>query len=209
MRRRGWRTRKPEGTERAAEAILRQRTDRQARRWQRKLERFRQVQRQIEAEAPDILKSRNFNRMKEYIQHGNVTVNAHVLNVARYSIAISESLHISCSRRELIRGALLHDYFLYDWHIPDKEHPHKLHGFYHPGVALQNAVREYKLTEREKNIIRRHMWPLTVVPPVCREAWIVTTADKWCSLMETLHMHKGHGAVIPKLRDNHIETFNG
>ena len=209
MRRRGWRTRKPEGTERTAEAILRQRTDRQARRWQRKLERFRQVQRQIEAEAPDILKSRNFNRMKEYIQHGNVTVNAHVLNVARYSIAIRVCLVFLWWCRELIRGALLHDYFLYDWHIPDKEHPHKLHGFYHPGVALQNAVREYKLTEREQHIIRRHMWPLTVVPPVCREAWIVTTADKWCSLMETLHMHKGHGAVIPKLRDNHIETFNG
>ena len=37
------------------------------------------------------------------------------------------------------------------------------------------------------------MWPLTVVPPMCREAWIVTTADKWCSLLETIHLHKGHG----------------
>lgn len=40
------------------------------------------------------------------------------------------------------------------------------------------------------------MWPLTIVPPCCREAWIVTTADKWCSFLETLHMHKGHGAVL-------------
>lgn len=178
------------------ERFVRYRTERQARRWQRRLERYRVIQKQIREEAPDILRSKNFNHMKGYIQHGNVSVNAHVMNVARYSIAISERLHIACSKRDLIRGALLHDYFLYDWHIPDKDNPHRLHGFYHPGVALRNAAKEYELTEREKNIIRRHMWPLTVVPPRCREAWIVTTADKWCSFMETLHMHKGHGAAF-------------
>ncbi len=139
--------------------------------------------------------------MKEFIQHGDVTVNAHVLRVARCSIALSEYLHISCSRRELIRGALLHDYFLYDWHIPDAENPHRLHGFYHPGLALQNAAKEYPLTNREKNIIKRHMWPLTMVPPACREAWIVTAADKWCSLLETLYIYKGHGAVHAKWRN--------
>lgn len=190
-----------------AERVLRNRTTRQSRKWQRKLMRFREIQRQIRSSAPDILESENFNRLKEYIQHGNVTVNAHVLNVARYSIALNDLLHLSCSRRELIRGALLHDYFLYDWHIPDYEHPHRLHGFYHPGIALRNASREYHLTEREKDIIRKHMWPLTMVPPGCREAWVVTTADKWCSLMETLHMFRGHGVVLPQLRKKNIETF--
>ena len=42
----------------------------------------------------------------------------------------------------------------------------------------------------EKDIIKKHMWPLTIVPPVCREAWIVTMADKYCSLMETLRLHR-------------------
>lgn len=184
-----------------AERRLKQRTRRQAGKWKRKLECYRERQRQIEASASDILRSKNFNRMKEYIQHGDVTVNSHVMDVARYSIALSEKLHIRCSRRELIRGALLHDYFLYDWHIPDYENPHKLHGFYHPGVALRNASEEYPLTEREMDIIRKHMWPLTVVPPGCREAWIVTAADKWCSLLETLHMHRGHGAILDKLKE--------
>lgn len=190
-----------------SENMARRRSDRQARRWQRKLERFRNLQRQIEQNAPDILQSENFHLMREHIQHGNVTVNAHVLNVARYSILFSEELHIPCSKRELIRGALLHDYFLYDWHIPDAENPHKLHGFYHPGKALQNALREYKLTEREKDIIKKHMWPLTIKPPRCREAWIVTTADKWCSLLETLHMYKGHGVAAHKLKDDRVGTF--
>lgn len=178
----------------------RPRTRRQAEKWKRELERFRAIQRQIKKDAPDILASGNFRRTREYIQHGSMTVNEHVLSVARCSLALSDRLHIPCSRRELVRGALLHDYFLYDWHMPDEENPHRLHGFYHPGTALRNALKEYKLTNRERDIIKKHMWPLTVVPPKCREAWIVTTADKWCSLLETLHMHRGHGVVLQKLR---------
>lgn len=178
------------------------RTARQARRWQWELERFRRRQRQIQRAAPDIIKSKNFNRTKEHIQHGNVTVNDHVWDVARYSLAITEKLRIKCNKRELIRGALLHDYFLYDWHEPDYENPHNLHGFYHPGTALRNASKEYDLTAREKNIIQRHMWPLTLVPPKYKEAWIVTTADKWCSLLETLHLHKRHGARRQQPREN-------
>ena len=171
------------------------RTVRQAQLWQRDLERFRARHRKIKNAAPDILNSPNFYMTKRHIQHGNVTVNDHVWDVARYSLAISEALHIQCSQKELIRGALLHDYFLYDWHKPDREHPHRLHGFYHPGTALRNASREYALTDREKDIIRKHMWPLTPLPPGCREAWIVTAADKWCSLMETLRIHKKHGGI--------------
>lgn len=176
------------------------RTEKQAQKWKRKMERYREIQREIEKDAADILHSKNFQRMKEHIQHGDMTVNAHVMDVARYSIVISDKLHIRCERRDLVRGALLHDYFLYDWHIPDEENPHRLHGFYHPGRALRNAARDYVLTERERDIIKKHMWPLTVVPPCCREAWIVTTADKWCSLLETLRMHRGHGAILEKLR---------
>lgn len=167
------------------------RTERQARLWRNKLERFRKIQREIEENAPDILHSKNFRQMKEYIQHGNVNVNLHVMTVARYSVALTDFLHISCNRRELIRGALLHDYFLYDWHKSDALNPHRLHGFFHPSRSLQNAQKEYNLTARQRDIIIKHMWPLTVIPPMCREAWIVTSADKFCSLMETLYIHRG------------------
>jgi uncharacterized protein len=92
----------------------------------------------------------------------------------------------------MIRGALLHDYFQYDWHDAKTDIRRRFHGFYHPGIALQNADREYILTPRERDIIKKHMWPLTLVPPICREAWMVSAADKWCSLMETLGVHKGN-----------------
>lgn len=185
-----------------------QRSKKRAEKWKRHFEQQRRLHRQIHAAAEDILTSRNFHKTRTFIQHGNMTVNNHCMNVAKYSLLISESLHIPCNQRELIRGALLHDYFLYDWHHPDYINPHRLHGFYHPGVALRNASKEYDLTPREKDIIQKHMWPLTVVPPMCREAWIVTTADKWCSLMETFHLHRGHGALIRKLQENYEQTEN-
>jgi len=75
-----------------------------------------------------------------------------------------------------------------------------LHGFYHPGIALKNADQEYELTLREKDIIKKHMWPLTVVPPLCREAWIVTTADKYCSLLETLRLRRRAGKARVRIR---------
>lgn len=172
------------------------RSRRKADRWKRKFERQREIQREVREAAPDILHSDNFISTKGHIQHGDMTVNQHCVNVAKLSVAISDRLHIKCCRKELIRGALLHDYFLYDWHVGDKRKPQNLHGFYHPGIALKNASSEYDLTPREKDIIEKHMWPLTLTKiPRCREAWIVTTADKWCSLLETVHFIHGHGKV--------------
>lgn len=156
-------------------------------------EQKRELYRLLKEHASDILESQNFQSTRNYIQHGTMPVHRHCIDVARQSIAISKFLGISCSERELIRGALLHDYFLYDWHDKTRENYQSLHGFYHPGIALRNASREYNLTPREKDIIKKHMWPLTVVPPLCREAWIVTAADKYCSLLETLKLHKGAG----------------
>ena len=181
------------------------RTDRTRERWKKRFEKERALRREIRAAAADILRSKNFNSTKSYIQHGNMTVNDHCMHVAAYSLALSKKLHIPCSRRELIRGALLHDYFLYDWHEKNDAMSHRLHGFFHPGKALKNASAEYDLTPREKEIIKKHMWPLTVVPPTCREAWIVTTADKWCSLMETFHLHKGHGKILEKLKNQQMK----
>lgn len=156
----------------------------------RRKEREKKLRRQIRKAGADILESINFLKTREHIQHGSVTVHAHCINVAKHSLMLADKLKIRTKRRELIRGALLHDYFLYDWHDKDHINPFKLHGFFHPGRALKNATRDFELTEREKDIIRKHMWPMTIIPPLCREAWIVTAADKWVSLKETLRIVK-------------------
>lgn len=148
----------------------------------------------IRRNGGDILQSGNFQKTRNDIQHGTVSVHRHCLSVAEQSLKIKrmlEKVGIQSQERELVRGALLHDYFLYDWHKHKSKGLTQLHGFRHPAVALKNAKKEYKLTPREQDIIRKHMWPLTVIPPQCREAWIVTAADKYCSLLETLRIRKG------------------
>lgn len=122
-------------------------------------------------------------RTKDYIQHGDMSVYEHCFRVTYMSMALADKLHIDIDRKSLIRGALLHDYFLYDWH--DKDKTHSIHGFHHPATALKRAKEDYELNYIEKNIILRHMFPLTLVPPMCKEAWLVCIADKICATRET------------------------
>lgn len=143
----------------------------------------------IRKHGKDILDSEKFKKQDHFIQHGNITVKQHCISVANASIKLAKLLRIPYKERELVRGALLHDYFLYDWHLPHKDN-NRLHGFTHPKVALRNATRDFHLADHEKEIIKHHMWPLTPVPPKNREAWIVNFADTYCSLLETLHIHK-------------------
>lgn len=123
--------------------------------------------------------------MQEFTQHGDTSCLLHSVAVAYYSHRIAHFCRpvLRFRERELLRGALLHDYFLYDWH--DKDPAHNLHGFRHPGFALRNAERDFELTDVERNIIARHMFPLTPKPPTCREALLVSLVDKACSLYET------------------------
>ncbi len=146
----------------------------------------------IKKDGMDILLSEHHKNTKRDIQHGTMSVRRHTINVARHSVLFCKKLGISCDRRALVRGALLHDYFQYDWHDRDHANIFRLHGIHHPGIALRNAEKEFRLSEVEKDIIKKHMWPLTVVPPSCREAWIVSMADKYCSLMETVRLHGKH-----------------
>ena len=111
--------------------------------------------------------------LSELEQEGNL---AHEKNAIQHGLT-------TVYEKALIRGALLHDYFLYDWHI--KRKGHHFHGFTHPATALRNAEKEYNLGDIERNIISRHMFPLTIVPPMCREAWLVCLADKYCAVKET------------------------
>lgn len=59
----------------------------------------------------------NLAHEKNAIQHGLTTVYEHSVGVAGASLKLAEFFHLKVNEKALIRGALLHDYFLYDWHI--------------------------------------------------------------------------------------------
>lgn len=122
------------------------------------------------------------NMMCDFTQHGDTSCLEHTIAVVFCSLAIAKLLRIRVNKRELIRGGILHDYFLYDWHDGKKER--KIHGFTHPSKALLNAEKDFFLSIRERDIIKKHMFPLTARPPKYREAWIICLADKICAVRE-------------------------
>ena len=129
------------------------------------------------------LNTEKVQSMRGYLQHGDTTTLDHAIAVAYYSLMLDRKWNLNCDKSSLVRGALLHDYFLYDWHQPHKEYG--LHGFTHPFTALRNAVQDFNLNAVERNMIARHMFPLVPIPPRYRESMIVCLADKFCSLNET------------------------
>jgi len=131
----------------------------------------------------EMLSSETVLKMNDYVQHGQTTCLEHCVKVAHFSYRMSVKARIRCDRKSMIRGALLHDFFLYDWHVPDKTRG--LHGFSHPKAALKNAERYFLLNEIERDVIEKHMWPMTVRLPKYRESVMVCLADKACALLET------------------------
>lgn len=125
-----------------------------------------------------------FSIEEQILQHGQTTVFEHSVYVAKMSLSIANYFQIKVNKEDLIMGALLHDYFLYDWHEADDSH--RLHGFTHGNTALKNAKEDFELTPKMEMIIKRHMFPLTPMPPTCKEAWIVCMADKYCATKETV-----------------------
>ena len=132
------------------------------------------------------LKSTRFTENKSFIQHGTTTLYQHCVSVAYRSNIIAVKFNLNVDMRSMIRGALLHDYYLYDWH--NKDTRVRLHGFHHPRVACTNATRDFQLNPIEQDIIRKHMFPLTPKPPMHKESWVICVADKLCSTQETLKM---------------------
>lgn len=78
---------------------------------------------------------------------------------------------------------MLHDLFLYDWRKRENDRL-GLHAFTHPKQALINSQKYFKLNKKEIDIILKHMWPVTPIPPRYFESLIITLTDKYCALKE-------------------------
>ena len=140
---------------------------------------------EISREGRDILGSDEMQTTRTFTQHGRVSVYEHSLKVTDMCLTLADALRIRTDRRSLIRGALLHDFFLYDRH--DKEKWHRLHGYTHASRALSNAMTKFTLNRCERNMIYTHMFPLNVTHiPRFRESILLCTADKIVSTAETV-----------------------
>ena len=122
--------------------------------------------------------------MKQFIQHGRTTTFQHCRSVAETCDRLNEQFRLGADRRTLITAAMLHDFYLYDWHCAD-DGSHRRHGFHHARRARDNAVREFAVDIRIQSAIDSHMWPLNPLRvPRSREAWILWVADKIVTFRE-------------------------
>ena len=132
--------------------------------------------------AGPIIESHQYEQTK-YIKHHDESVFEHSLKVAYYSYRIAYKS--SLDWESCIRGALLHDFYLYKFkkrkHIGIISDSVK-HAINHPKIALNNASKYFDLNEKEQNIIKGHMFPFGL--PKSREAWIVSFVDKYIAVFE-------------------------
>lgn len=132
--------------------------------------------------AGDLYTCPQVQKLEALEQHFLINRLQHIRSVAYMSYIVSKKLRLDYVTAA--RAATLHDLYYYDWRIDDWSH--RPHGLRHPGFAVKNAY--YLLGTLDKktvSIIKRHMWPLTPVPPFYPEGWVVTMMDKYCAAIET------------------------
>ena len=146
----------------------------------------------------DLIQQPSIQTMDQIKQHvKNVSCLDHCIFVSYLSFSLCKKLRLNASAAA--RAGLLHDLYLCNWSQTNIGPWKRLR--IHPQIALRNA-EAHGLSNLERDIIAKHMWPLTVIPPQCREAWIVTMADKYCSLLETMKIHKEHVRYMPMKTEN-------
>jgi uncharacterized protein len=162
---------------------------------------------EFDALAAPLLENPSVKELAKYKHHREKTRLAHVIEVAWLSFIWGKYLSsdyvnqtsfngagkihgqkLDC--RAIVRGAILHDLFFYDWL---REGP-KLHGFRHCKISLKNAQKIVQLMPKEIDIIKKHMWPLTIIPPRYKESLLVCLVDSYCMLKDYLQI-KAKGGV--------------
>ena len=135
----------------------------------------------------DIIENDTVQQMKQYRQHYNTSCFDHCYAAAYYCFLICKKYHLDY--KSATRAAMLHDLFLYDWRKRQDDRK-GLHAFTHGKTACENACKLFDLSDKEKDIIIKHMWPITIKFPHSIEGFILTFVDKYCALSETIDIYK-------------------
>lgn len=130
-----------------------------------------------------IISNSKVQEMKNFKQHYDINCFDHCYCAAYYCYKICKKYNLDY--KSATRAAMLHDFFLYDWR---KKQPDRkgLHAFTHGKTACENACKIFDLNEKEKDIIIKHMWPVTPQFPNSIEGFILTLVDKYCATNEII-----------------------
>lgn len=133
----------------------------------------------------ELLGSDQVRMMGAWKHHGPITTLDHSLFVAYLSYRAAQALGLDA--QAAARGGLLHDLYLYD--SKDKSAHPGWQCFDHPRAAVRNAEALTHLSEKERNIILSHMWPLGGALPRSPEALLVDLVDTLCAGLEVFRIY--------------------
>lgn len=136
----------------------------------------------------DIAENENVLALKEHVQHIASSRYAHCLEVSYYTFLVCKKLGLDY--KSAARGAMLHDFYFYNWRNKGVEGQKKLHLIRHPRIALTNAEEYFELNDLEKDAILKHMWPVNPLLPKYKEGYIITFVDKYCATKEFFRQFK-------------------
>ena len=141
-----------------------------------------------------ILDLEEFNNTKFQKHHG-ITRYDHSMNVAYITYVVTKNLKLNY--KEATFAALIHDFF--NDEVKDENGYKRLVD--HPKHALKNAMRYFELTDLQKDIIAKHMFPVTLTPPKYKESILVSLIDKYSSINERVYSSLRDVKEKPIIRD--------
>ena len=131
------------------------------------------------------LNNKNIKKMDDIQMHRGSSCYIHSFRVAKRAVQIATSTKRKYNLKNILVGAILHDYYLYDWRT--NKALLKKHGKRHPFVANENAKKDFDISPEISEIILSHMWPLTLkYYPHSREAKLVNYVDDITATKEAL-----------------------
>ncbi len=133
----------------------------------------------------DMMNDEDVLSMQQLPRHGKES------NCLDHSLAVAYLSFLVCKKlkwdyKAAARAGLLHDFALGEW---ERENKSINRLWNHPHQALKNAQERYDISEKEEDIIVKHMWPLTMSLPRYKESFVVSLADKYCATMEMFRLH--------------------
>lgn len=148
----------------------------------------------------EVLLNDEFQKRKYFMHHHNLTVWDHSILVSFKAFKIAKRL--GADARVCALAGLLHDFYTQAWLYSDelaqiedgkylqeigvRKPLFKMHGFTHGVDAAKNYVKFFPELEDERitDSIKKHMFPMTIIPPKYVEGYILTSVDKLNSIRE-------------------------
>lgn len=168
----------------------------------------------------EILMHDEFQKRKLFNHHRDMSVWDHSILVSFKSYIASK--YFGADPRICAIAGLLHDFYPYAWlyneklaSINDGEYLKELnvkkslfkkHGFVHAKEAALNYIKFFPHLENKKitNSIKRHMFPLNILPPRYIEGFVITLVDKLNSCHELPSIKSFSGYMINSIKNRKV-----